>query len=207
MGGGGSSPFTGGMQGIGDAFLPGMGSSMAVTQGKQTELEKQLAAMAARSYEQGDPFRQSMLNIGQGLMEGTQNVQDLPGYQMQQDLARRQTGDSFGMAMDQILANVPQGATGARTRAIQDVGMAQAEQEAGLSQQIASQMLNNYIQSALGLSTAGLAPGLQGTSAAAGTFGNRWTAGLQGLQDTQSTTANFFSDMFGGGGMMGAKMG
>lgn len=198
----------GGLEMAGNIFLPGQGSGQAVTQGKQTNFENILEQWAREMYSQGGPLRDAFLKRGMGLMNGTQNVTDLPEYATLVNAADRQLGDQYGMARDQIVENTPVGASGVMQRGLQNAALGQAEQKGAIANQIASQLMQQYLGGAIDQAFGGQNVALGGIGAGADTFAKRWNQGVQAMMNTNSTAANFFGNLVGGkmgGGKGGGK--
>lgn len=144
----------------------------------QGQAEGDLIRMASEAFNAGSPMRQFYLDNGMSLLNGTKNVADLPGYANQMGLMERNIGDSFGQARDNILANAPVGNQGAITRSLGAAATGMAEKRGSLAQQIADQMLQQYLGNAFGLASGGLTAGIGGMGAAGGLYNQRTGAGL-----------------------------
>lgn len=179
------------MESFGNIILPGAGSGQAVTQGKQTELEKILAGMSQEAYGEGAAMRQGVLGAGTAMMQGNR---DNPWYQGQLNAGMRQLGDQYGMAQNQILENTPVGMTGVAQRGMQRAALGAGEAKATLAQAIANQLIEQALNQAFG----GQQLGIQGIGSAAGTFGGRWGQGVAAMSDANRTSANFFGNLIGG---------
>ena len=113
--------------------------------------EKALARISKDFYNQTDPMRQEFLDQGLGLLTGEQDIRQLPGFQMANDMAQEQTGGFFGQARDQILANTAQGQSGLQASLLGGAATAGAQQRSGLANQIAMQFMQDYIGKGYGL--------------------------------------------------------
>jgi hypothetical protein len=146
---------------------------------KASSGEKALARIAQDLYSATDPARQEFLSQGLGLARGEIDPRSMPGFRTANELMQEQTGRFFGDARDQILANVPAGATGLQSTLLAEAATAGAETRAGLANQIAQQLMMDRINKAFGLAGGAVQPAMGALGVGAQTGAQRRAVGGQ----------------------------
>lgn len=169
---------------------------------KASPYEDSLAAIASELYKETTPMRKDLLGEMGKVAGGDYDPTQSPFYAPLFAQGKQGVEDQYGVAKENILANMPRG--GAQVKGLIDLEQGRAEQASSLPAMISQDIMTDMLNKSYGTAFAAPQQSMSGLGTVASTFGQKQSQAM--AANAQERAAKYQAIGQAGGAAAGAMM-